>query len=197
MTRAQLLVVLATACVACRKPEGSTTAAASASVVAVKESPPPAPPKPTSATRAFASFVKDTLDECVEVTLVAPPGTDQARVDKAADGVFKPTKAGGGSGELVSIPAPCAEQFADRTALASCSMSKTEAADGGVVTMLIGASYFNLKTLNDDTYMKDCLKGGGKWTAAKKDDPNAARERLRQRAKQLQDLSDKMNAPQE
>jgi hypothetical protein len=191
--------------VGCRKPQGdgTPTAAASAAEPVAKAAPviDAAPAKPVTATRSVAGFVSNTLDECLDLTIVAPAGVEQTRVDKAADDVAaKAIKHGkaDGKGALLPISQPCLEQFKDRTSLGSCAISQTEKGDSGVQsTILIEAFYFNVKTMNDDGYMKDCLTSGGKWTAPAKDDRDAARERLRQRAKALQDLADKMNAAQE
>lgn len=148
-----------------------------------------------SVTKSFTTFRKDELDECIDFTLLAPPGSDPEKVEKAATSTFKTPKSEGR--DVIPIKGYCATSVADRTALASCVAEKDIPLDGGVLTMVIAAYYFNVRTTKDsDGYMRDCLKLGGKWTAASKDDPEAARERLRQRAKNLKDIADKMNGAQ-
>jgi hypothetical protein len=82
----------------------------------------------------------------------------------------------------VRLRKPCAEQFADRTALATCTVTPKEK-DG--VRISVVSRYYNVATVSDsDGYMKDCLSMGGDWRA-NPDKSEAARERLRQRAKEI------------
>lgn len=148
-----------------------------------------AAPAKRVARRSFASFEKDALNECLDIALVDEQGTaDQAALEvRMASGAKHLPK------DLVPLKKSCAEQFVDRTSLASCLVVETLPADAGMpgIKSVMMASYYSVRTLNDDVYMRDCLKMGGEWEAAKKDDPAAARERLRQRAKALQDLAGK------
>lgn len=150
--------------------------------------PPDAAPAKVVAQRSFASFAKNSLDECVDIALVAPQGgheqaTLEAKIDAMAKKQLK---------NVVPVKASCEGQFADRVSLASCLFEKDVPTDSGApVKLAMLSSYYSVRTLDDDAYMRDCLKMGGNWEAAKKDDPEAARERVRQRAKALQDIATK------
>lgn len=161
-------------------------AAPSVAIQDAAPSTPPPPPPRVIASRAFATFGKDKrLDECTDASLIAPPDSDRARVEKAADAAFKVP-----SGAL-RLSGSCESQFADRTVLASCLITRSGGDGGDALSVAILSSYYSVRTLDDDSYMRDCLTAGGQWEAAKKDDSEAARERIRQRAKGLQDLAER------
>jgi hypothetical protein len=140
---------------------------------------PDAPLRVSAAMRSVATFRKDKLDECTDVTFVGPEGTDPSKLQQALDEHMKTHS----DRSATPIQQSCRSQFSDRVALASCEASKSVDRDGGAITVIISANYYDVRTANDsDAHMRDCLKIGGKWESAKRDDPAASRERLRQRA---------------
>lgn len=169
------------------QPDAGSLVVAKESATDANSNPAPSAPRKVVATRSFASFDKDVLDECVDVALVAPDGgVDEAKLTLGLDRFIKNEK------KLVRLKASCDEQFPDRVVLASCFMKQDVTGDGGApLTLALSSSHYSVRTLDDDIYMRDCLKSGGDWEAAKKDDPKVARERLKQRAKALQDIAGK------
>lgn len=77
--------------------------------------------------------------------------------------------------------------FPSHTALGACRIEGVAAnAEPYALKWSIEQQYFSMKrTSESDSAMKRCLMLGGQWKAPAKDDPDAARERLRQRAGQL------------
>lgn len=166
--------------------DGASTAA-SATASAVPEAPKPEAPKTITAHAGYAVFKGDRLDECTDLSVKAPFELGKEKPSAVVAEMrtkFMPKAA-------VHVES-CSEQFADRVVLGSCLIEDTVSGDGGVAVFRIASSYYNVTTTKDsDAHMRACLKDGGKWTAPAKDDPEAARERLRQRSKALQDIADK------
>ena len=154
---------------------------------------PAAPPVPTtlSGRSSLTKFSGDRLDECVDLTMVVPYEVGE---DALRDMLTKASKTLGD--DVMGIDDACERQFADRVSLATCDVAGDIELDAGVMRLTISSRYYNVKTTKDsDRRMKDCIKAGGKWAAVAHDDPRAARERLRQRAADLQNLSDKLTQP--
>ncbi|HVJ27425.1 MAG TPA: hypothetical protein VM493_07765 [Vicinamibacterales bacterium] len=158
--------------------DAATQAAASTSAA-------PAVPKTITARAGYAVFKKERLDECTDLSVQSPFELGQEKpmaVVAEMRSKFMPKDA-------VHVSS-CSGQFADRVVLGSCLIEETVSGDGGVAVVRIASSYYSVVTTKDsDAHMRACLKDGGKWSAPSKDDPEAARERLRQRASALQDIA--------
>jgi hypothetical protein len=155
----------------------STTASGGSIAASSADVTPPAPAVQTASFRHVAAyFRKDALDECVEFTVDVTPSADagadwRVKSEKAVQEHFK--KMHGKDKNLTEVQTSCAEAFADRTVLATCSaatdMSKGDAGAGSVV-MTVESSYYNFATVGeDDTFMKQCLEIKGKWKALSRD----------------------------
>lgn len=140
----------------------------------------PDAPSTVEASAAYAVFRGDSLDECTDIAISAPASAGEAKAKTAVEGMRKAVAPKGAA----TVTSSCAEQFKDRYVLGSCRHEEVTALDGGVLVALILSSYYDVRTTKDsDAHMRACLKDNGKWTAAAKDDREAARERLRQRAR--------------
>lgn len=142
----------------------------------------PAPVTPPGEEFSVASFRKGVLDECLDAHIIyGPEVTDEVKA-----GVRSALQAADKKGSKVTVlTKPCGEQFADRAELATCSTVE----DGTTINakIFLVATYYNVSTVQDsDAYMQNCLEKKGNWKAAAKDDRAAARSRLQQRLRQLQ-----------
>jgi hypothetical protein len=188
LVRSWTLVLCVLAC-ACRKPERTVpdrppSPAADASSVAAQDA--GTDDDRIRATMSIALFTKDVLEACADFRLVAPPSTPQERIDGFFDERAKNIKPGRGQ-ELVRLKTACASQFADRIAFASCVTTAQEEGDAGMALLEIETLYYRASAVEgSDAEMRECLKAGGKWSAARADDRAARRESLRQRANELQ-----------
>ncbi len=151
---------------------------------------------PHTQTQSVAKFVKDTLNECVDFTIqLAPPvdaGADwkppsSEKLAEQVSNLFKNDKS------VLRISKPCAEQFSDRTALASCSATQNVTSQrGDAVTVQILSRYYDFSNLDeDDLYMKQCLELHGDWQAVSRESNEYRRARLRANARKLGKITDK------
>jgi hypothetical protein len=187
------LVALIGLCgLACSKPETKAEVQPAITVqpsAVAAPAPPPEPEKPKSAMLTLVHFEKEDLVECAEFVLTPK---DPANLAKAIEGLQKQgVEAKKSAGTLV-VSKPCAEQLTDRVPLAQCAFPAGEktAKEGWAFTQAITGYHYSIKRLSTDALMKECMERGGEWTVAAKDDPDAARERLRQHAKALQNLAE-------
>lgn len=135
-------------------------------------------PAPLSARISNASFQGDTLDECVDWNLISENSAAlEAAVTKWRRHI---TESEEKDREVMLTPRQCAEQFAERIELASCTFSFPSEQTPGIRLSGV-AHYYNVKTaFESGEYSKDCLGMGGDWHAAPKTDRDVHRERLRQ-----------------
>jgi hypothetical protein len=131
---------------------------------------------------SVASFGKGSvLDQCVDYrvsSLLAPDaGADPAGQLAASVLAMLKTK----TNETMRVFKPCAEQFADKGALAHCTLhttqpvlprdadaaaaaTTTEHPDAGTFDVDVVLHYYDLKTIErDDSYLKQCLALKGDW----------------------------------
>lgn len=139
---------------------------------------------PISATRRIASFRSGQLDECTEATFVAPPMADPDAVARAVDmwaeGAKKNKQV-----KTLAIAKPCADQFTDRTPLATCRVSGAATKLGPGWSAGFLDTYYRVETArDDDTFMRQCLEMHGDWQAST--DIEAAHEQHMQRFRKLE-----------
>jgi hypothetical protein len=143
----------------------------------------PAPPVVRTYSASRATFRADELDECIDLAITATPGNEARAADQAksfSTGRKKPD----GSAESIGIAKGCAEQFAERTILATCAIDGGD--DFGLTRLT--ARYYSVATVGDsDANMKKCLSMHGDWQA------NTNRwavqhERVRGQMKQMQKI---------
>lgn len=114
----------------------------------------------------------DVLEECVDVAIdVTPPtdaGPDWRPKDDPTDLFMSSVKS------MTRIPQKCAGQFADRTALATCDVSKdVEQKTGAVMHVRVRSAFYPFERVGlSDLDMKDCLEMKGEWRAI----PRSSRE---------------------
>lgn len=139
-------------------------------------------PEEKSITISTASFKKDNLDECVDIVF-APNDPNNfnefykkfsENKEKIVEKIVKTI-----SENTIVIAKTCNKQFKDKVVFATCAFPKKVYEDG--VNIVVHASYYNVRNLDNDSYMKDCLSGGGDWEVADKD-RKVTRESMRQRA---------------
>jgi hypothetical protein len=151
---------------------------------------------------SFANFKDGLLDECVDITINLPRGTDAGpgALAKGADGVEESFLKARPS--LSRIRRSCDAQFRENTFLASCAIHidssqrpswKVDSGLGQVtITVYADSRYYNLDTLTkDDGYMQDCLSMKGDWQAI---DKNSDAYRDAERARVRRDLSKGLKA---
>jgi hypothetical protein len=181
MKRALLALVL----VACSKPAPQAEPA---------PAPVPAPPAVVAPARHeytghMADMSGGVLHECADVSvLVTPPGDAGADWKPKADPLEKFAK----DTKRTSIPKPCAEQFTDRTALASCSVSSTATAKTGeAYAVTVRTTFYDVADVgNSDAKMAECLESKGEWKALPKDSPEFRKARLEHSRKRLEKAVD-------
>jgi hypothetical protein len=123
---------------------------------------------------AAASFTKDHLDECVDVSfdITAPKGSGPdwkppPDLDPASMFEDKDKEPTGSSAKLTKLAQRCDVQFADREPLARCEMPDRTETDksGATVKVRLSASYYSFATVGvDDGIMRECLEREGKWS---------------------------------
>lgn len=110
-----------------------------------------------------------TLEECTDltVTLVPPPNAPAGwkPKDNVIAGLLKTMKG------ATRIEKPCAEQFADRTVLATCETAATsKRTDGSEGQIKISASYYDYAKVGlTEAYMAICTGRQGKWKPIARD----------------------------
>jgi hypothetical protein len=151
--------------------------------------PPAPPPEPTvvAQTRAWAVFVDDELDQCIEHTrrFEVPAGVDfspgpVAEIDPIPEG------------HVIELPGGCAASFDGRTVLARCESTvdhdaTLESLPHGV-TMLESFSTQNFRftsALRTDARLEACLASGQHWSAVADDSPDYVRARSRARERRM------------
>jgi hypothetical protein len=145
------------------------------SVATAPATPAPAAVQRPAYSKSVAVFAKDTLDECVDVDIDPAPGEEPTAVEKLKN--F-------GSGSTV-LTKRCAEQFADRQSLATCTINSKSK----VGTLTVVERHYGLASVVDsDSDMQACLKSHGDWQTA--DARTLERARLGQAIRQ----ADKMAA---
>jgi len=173
---------------ACQSAPGPSAAPAPAAVqqAPVALAPPPAP-APRTYSASVATFRGDQLDECIDYVIVSAPGKEAEARDLASS--FGTNLKG--DEKPIRIAKPCAEQFPDRTVLATCSIVDRPGTAG---TVTLRDRYYSVATVSDsDAYMKDCLTMRGDWQ------PNTNRwavqhERVRGQMKQMQKIAQDLEA---
>lgn len=176
-----LLVLLAAACSkkdAVQQAPLSVTSAPS-SEPALAASALPDVPKPHFE-RTFARFNKDVLAECSDFQVdLLSQGDGGDPTDGIAKNALKDKS-------LQEITKPCNESFADRTPLATCTVSKP--VDGG--TMSARGLFFDFGEVGlSDVHMRDCLKMKGEWSAIPRDSQEWRRAKLDHDTKALRKLT--------
>lgn len=126
---------------------------------------------PTILNRAsFAGFVGHELDICTDYESLASLGKLRAEL--------------GAKPELVPLTKSCAEQFPDRTVLATCAVTKVDPAG----TLKTALRYYNVDTVHDGD-AESCLRAHGDWQ------PNTDKwavqhERTKRQLQQLRKLAE-------
>jgi hypothetical protein len=129
---------------------------------------------------AVAQFGKDGLVACMDLSYLAS-FTNDAGVT------------GDDAGATV-LEQPCAESFADRNVLATCT--KIVIGDAGAAVGDMVLSYYAASVLDDDSEMKSCLDMKAKWHAISREDPAYKRSLLNGHAKELQRTVKQMQGQQ-
>lgn len=146
------------------------------------QSPPPAAAERSPYAASVATFRDDLLDECVDFRIVPKAGQEAAALKQVKELASKHPPDGV---RQVTIAKPCAEQFPDRTALATCALDRA----GTLGRVVMADRYFSLRTVGDsDAYMKDCLTMHGDWRP-NQDKQAVEHERIRQQMAQLQKMA--------
>lgn len=111
-----------------------------------------------SATVSVAYFRDSQLDECDDFVVQPFAGGGVAATKAMVEDVRQRLSGGEGKGALLQTS--CAEQFADRAVLASCSVPL----DNPMGRVSLEARLYNARTATlTDIHMQECLKGGGAW----------------------------------
>lgn len=120
-------------------------------------------------TYSVANVKQDALDGCIDFTVRVelPGGATPEWATKDAPALRAQLAKLG-----AEIRKPCAEQFADRVALATCvAITKRDGQELQLVER-----YYNPDTVGmDDIYMQECLRLGGTWEAIAQDSPEYRR----------------------
>jgi hypothetical protein len=132
---------------------------------------------------SVASYVKDELDECVDMIIDTDPPTDPVA---AAKGM-----------ETKPLAEPCAETFRDRIVLATCTATKTgdgKPKNGKLLkSMKLVSTYYRFSTVVDtDLFMKQCHEAGGKWEALPRDSDKFKEAERQNDRKRLRGAVDKL-----
>jgi hypothetical protein len=175
---ALLLVVL----VGCGKSHSSAATAASTSPTPIASAPPSdssvGNTEPTRERFVVATFAKDVLAECDEVTLegsIPPEKIAAIRAKLAAD---KNTQ---------ELSKSCTDQFSDRLVLAGCVASQRN--DAGDASIVVASYYYIVESLLNDGAMRECLKSKGEWHAVPRDSREWRRARVEADQRKLEKLS--------
>lgn len=137
-------VLVCLALVACsRKQPAPAPQPEPSSAVSVTPSAPPA-----AREASYADLSGDVLSQCVDIRSTDPSALERAAGD--AKGATKLAKS-------------CAQQFADRVELASCTVTRK---DG----VYVRAAYYDFASVGeDDVEMSECIKAGGDWKSVSRD----------------------------
>jgi hypothetical protein len=185
--RTFVLVLLAT--VGCSdRDESSAPQPAPAPVVAAPVEEPVAPepqgPQPIVQRLSIATFRNDQLDECTDLvgTISVPTPTPDPWPPNPVPDIFAALEIDQHSNR---IRRPCAEQFADRTALGRCSIVNERPAEH--LTTAVEGYYYRPETVfESDRFMRDCLRANGDWSTIDRNSDEAQAVVREQRRTDLQ-----------
>lgn len=180
------LVFIAVILVGCNGSEEVVVSAEDAAVVPDPPPPqPPPPPEPThvTQTRAWAVFVDDELDQCIEHTRrFEIPASTEWSPRAIEDLVPLP------EGTVIELADGCAGSFEGRTVIASCESTVNEADSiepipSGVVLLetFVTQNYRFATALATDARLEACLASHRHWAAVADDSIEYARARGRER----------------
>jgi hypothetical protein len=170
-----------------REPAPSTHTAPVATVVDTPVE--PAPPRVYGFTTSGVRFTSDILDVCVDITVTSENAGASEKLttyEKAMrkDGINK-------------IGKDCEDSFRQRTALASCTVSK-EHPDHKVVMQ---EQHFRFDAVGlSDRAMKECIESAGTWKQIDQNSREWRLAKLEHSRRNLQKISDKLakaSAPSE
>jgi hypothetical protein len=183
------LCLVALGCGADREAAHDAARPAPAPVPVVTEAPvpqPPPPPEPTVVlqSQAYAVFVGDELDRCLEHTrrYTIPFGTEWS---PRAMPPMEPVP----EGRVIALTTDCATAFEGRTVLASCDGS-TDLVDGALPTGVTVMETFSTQSfrfetsLADDARLAECLAAQRRWTAVSDSSVEFARARTAMRERE-------------
>jgi hypothetical protein len=177
-------IAVALALVACAKPAPPAPAEEAPPVVAKA-----AGPSAHTFTGHMAELSGGLLRECADMSVkVSPPpdaGADWQPKANPLDKFAKDVK-------RTAIPKPCAEQFADRLALATCTVrSSAPAKTGEAFTVEVATRFYDFGDVGtSDAKMAECLETKGDWSAIPKDSHEWRKARLEHSRKRLEKAAD-------
>lgn len=147
----------------------------------------PAPkPKTQSFQGAMANFSHGLVWECTDAIVdIDPPANADANWKPNGDPIEKVF-----GKDSVRLAKPCAEQFLDRSALATCNVSSV--ADG--IRVRATSSYYNYEDVGlGDEHMKECLQANGSWTVLPSESREWRKAKLTYVIRKLKKASDKLD----
>lgn len=144
-----------------------------------------APPRKVSQA-SVARIAKDALNECVDMSTDLAADADAGK-DPAAELVKDMAKK---DKTLTLIPKACGEQFADRTALATCTMKQV----GKNGTITVASHRYSFADVGlSDAAMKECLDMKGDWNAVPRDSAEFRKAKIEHARRGLQRTVDKLD----
>jgi hypothetical protein len=190
------VVFAATACSRGQTPQPISNEAANPVAIDQESGPIDAAPRELVYQSHGATFEKERLDECVDVEIrVTPPsdaGVDWAPTKDPAANFF-----GGAKAKITTLKKACADQFADRTVLATCTVAKTNVSDAGTgqtARIRLVSTYYDFGlAVESDGYMQQCLSMGADWKAVPRDSDAFKRAKLDYDAANLRKLTGKLS----
>lgn len=160
-------------------------APAAAPVPAPVAPPEPDPPKEVIVSTTVATFRQEKLDECVDLVAALPPDATDEETEGLRERFLEKMKASASGVKLVPTRKLCAEQFTDRTPVATCIVpeQKMPFRETGEARLILASTYYRAETARkDDTFMRQCLEMGGDWKEHGPANPQGERlESLRHR----------------
>jgi hypothetical protein len=181
-----LLVVGGLLCMGRRsRPSRGERSAIAAPVEAPKAAVPvtAATPRTKRYEASLAGFRNDALEECVDlsVDIELAPESDAGwpKEDPTKNYAAAMAKSPGKGRQITILEERCAAQFADRSALATCTI-RNGTSDAGISTETqLLASYYGFASVGlDDNSMRDCFSAKGKWAAIPRDSDEWRRAKL-------------------
>jgi len=116
-----------------------------------------------SATVSVAYFRGSQLDECDDFVVQPFAGGGAAATRAMVDDVTE--RLSGDNDKQAMLPTSCAEQFAGREVIATCSLPQLSSSQLGRVSF--EARLYNAFTATTtDIHLQACLKAGGTWQVA-------------------------------
>jgi hypothetical protein len=143
------------------------------------------PPRVREYRASLADLRGDALGECVDFSIDVTLGLDAGEPKKdPIEAILKGQKG------LTKIGKPCAESFPDRTAYATCTLTKREDDGGTSVSIVVVSHRFDFAAVADtDRNMKECLEMRGEWNAIRRDSPEWHAAKTEQARKRLERLT--------